>query len=457
MCTDVDTVATGTLLQQGSLLEATPPARATATIEQLMPYARQVAGQEEVRRTAPGFVGYGSTKEGDRVLVAVDTHYDRRVVDAVCRGLREKGAQVDVIWVEAEPDRAFTPTDEITTIMRREPWAKKPRRWEGIPWIEELAQREGYDLLVHGKGGGIPNVPHRYEAVPWLQVEHFASAATVYPRDLHTLINMKTWMRFFDEGRGGRVHLTDAEGTDLSYTLWPEYFDGTRRGYTEVPWWGHLLGHGPTPIVPQEDATGVVVGTMSHFQRPFPPIRLELENGRLERIGGGGAYGDAWRDLKTESDETRYPSFPRPGLFWLWEVAIGTNPKIRRPPRIEMLSSGGFEWERRRSGIVHVGIGTRWRGAEEKWAGERGLLYGHLHVHLVFPTLVITTRAGKEIVVIERGHLTALDDPEVRDVARRYGDVDRILNVEWTPGIPGIDAPGRYEDYARDPAKVVYG
>jgi hypothetical protein len=451
MCTDVDVAATGTLLS------APPPSRATATIEELMPYVREICGQAEVRRTAPGFVGYGGTKEGDRVLIAVDTHYDRRVVEAVARGLREKGARVDVIWVQAEPDREFTATDEITTIMRREPWTKRPRRWEGLPWVEDLAQREGYDLLVHGKGGGIPNVPHRYEAIPWLQVDHFASAATVYPRDLHTLINMKTWMHFFGEGRGGKVHLTDAEGTDLRYTLWPDYFDGTRRGYTEVPWWGHLLGHGPTPIVPQEDATGVVAGTMSHFQRPFPTIHVEIEKGRVERITGGGAYGDAWRGLKTESDAVQYPSFPRPGLFWLWEVAIGTNPKIRRPPNINMLSSGGFEWERRRSGIVHIGLGTRWRGAEERWAGERGLLYGHLHVHLMFPTLRIETPAGKEIAVIDRGHLTTLDDPEVRDMARRYGDPDAILNIEWTPGIPGIDAPGRYADYSRDPAKVIYG
>src|SRR5439155_1539283 len=214
------------------------------------------------------------TKPGERVLVAVDTHYDKRVVEAVARGLREMGASVDVVTVEAQPDREFTTTDEVDVIMRREPWTKRPRRWEGLPWIEELAAREKYDLLVHGKGGGIPNVPYRYEAIPWLQTDHFASAATVYPRDLHTLINMKTW-----------------------------------------------------------------------------------------------------RALHEESKETQYPCFPRPGLFWLWEVAIGTNPKIQRPPNIHLLSSGGFEWERRRSGIIHVGLGTRWRGSEEVWAGERGILY----------------------------------------------------------------------------------
>ncbi len=448
MCEAPEGLTVGTLLETSSTK--------VVAVDDLMSYAREVCRQAEVRRTAPGFVGYGSTKPGDRVLVAVDTHYDDRVVEAVARGLREMGAAVDVIWVEVEPDREFTDTDEIDVIMRREPWAKRPRRWEGLPWVEELAARERYDLLVHGKGGGIPDVPHRYEAIPWLRLEHFASAATVYPRDLHTLINLKTWNAFFERGRGGRVRVTDPEGTDLSYTLLPGYFDGTRRGYTEVPWWGHILGHGPTPILPKEDATGVVCGTTSHFQRPYPRIRVTLENGRLETIEGGGAYGDGWRALHEESKGTRYPCFPRPGLFWLWEVAIGTNPKIARPRNIHMLSSGGFEWERRRSGIIHIGLGTRWRGAEEVWAGERGILYGHLHVHLFFPTLTIETPKGEEIAVIEKGHLTSLDDPEVRDLAARYGEPDRILNTEWSPGVPGIDAPGSYEDYAKEPARFIY-
>ena len=432
------------------------PAPEIRSIDDLAPYAYEICHQPEVRRTAPGFTGYGQTKPGDKVLIAVDTHYDPRVVEAVARGLREMGAKVDVITVEVERDRPFTDTDEVEVIMRREPWSQRPRRWEGLPWVEKLALDQGYDLLVHGKGGGIPNVPHRYEAIPYLQTDHFASAATVYPRDLHTLINLKTWAMFITRGQGGKVRLTDPEGTDLSYTLFPEYFDGSRRGYTEVPWWGHLLAHGPTPILPQEDATGVVLGTTSHFQRPFPRIKVELERGRVERIEGGGAYGDAWRSLHDESRKTQYPCFPRPGLFWLWEVAIGTNPKIARPRNIQMLSSGGFEWERRRSGIIHVGLGTRWRGPEEVWAGERGILYGHLHVHLFFPTLTITTPKGERLSVIEKGHLTVLDDPEVRDIAARYGDPDRILNADWQPGVPGIDAPGSYEEYAKDPARFIF-
>ena len=82
MCTGVDTEAMGTLTT-GALLGKTPPSLPTSTIGELMPYVREICGQKEVRRTAPGFVGYGRTKEGARVLIAVDTPYDRRVVRAM--------------------------------------------------------------------------------------------------------------------------------------------------------------------------------------------------------------------------------------------------------------------------------------------------------------------------------------------------------------------------------------
>jgi hypothetical protein len=220
--------------------------------------------------------------------------------------------------------------------------------------------------------------------------------------------------------------------------------------------YGHLHGHPPQPILPEGDATGVIAGTTSHFSSPFPLVRLHLENGRLSFIEGGGAYGAEWQRIHEQTSEIQYPCFPRPGLFWLWEVAIGTNPWIRRPSDVHMLSSGGFEWERRRSGVIHVGLGTRWRGSEEVWAGERGLLYGHLHVHLLFPTYEITTTAGEKVRVIDHGRLTALDDPEVIAFAREIGDPDVLLTEQWIPQIPGISAPGTYADYARDPTPYVY-
>jgi len=452
----------GPHVDSGSVATLTTPTSGPRVVElddlldDLLPVARFIAGEPEVRRTAAGFIGYGATKPGDRVLLAADTHYNWRVLEATARALRERGAQVDVVTVDVGPDRDFTDLDEIHTVMRREPWDRKPRRWEGVPWVEELALRGNYDLLVHGKGGSIPPTPHRYEAFPWLTPAHFTSRATTYPRQLHTLINRKVWEQVRVQGCGGRVHLTDPEGTDLRWTLWEEYLDGSRLGTGDTPFWGHIMGHPPTPLIAKEDATGVAAGTTSHFARPFPRIRVTVQDGLVQTIEGGGAYGQGWRELLEESRYTQYPCFPRPGLFWLWEAAIGTNPKITRPPRIHRLSSGGFEWERRRSGVIHLGFGTFWRAPEERWAAERGILYGHLHVHCLSPTLQIDTVDGKRLMIIERGRLTALDDPDVRALAAELGNPDELLAEEWQAPIPGISVPGSYEEYAADPAGWIY-
>ena len=69
---------------------------------------------------------------------------------------------------------------------------------------------------------------------------------------------------------------------------------------------------------------------------------------------------------------------------------------------------------------------------------------------------MVTARDGTEHAVIEKGRLTALDDPGVRKLAAKYGDPDELLKEGWIPEIPGITCPGSYEEYAKDPAAWIY-
>ena len=75
-------------------------------------------------------------------------------------------------------------------------------------------------------------------------------------------------------------------------------------------------------------------------------------------------------------------------------------------------------------------------------------------MHLYFPTYVAEGAGpgGEDVTVIEHGRLKALDDPEVRAVAARYGDPDELLREDWVPAVPGLNMAGGYnEHYARDP------
>ena len=55
--------------------------------------------------------------------------------------------------------------------------------------------------------------------------------------------------------------------------------------------------------------------------------------------------------------------------------------------------------------------------------------------------------------LLDQGRMTSLDNAEVRALASRYGDPDRILADEWIIDIPGITSPGSYTEYAKDPWK----
>jgi hypothetical protein len=245
--------------------------------------------------------------------------------------------------------------------------------------------------------------------------------------------------------------LTDPEGTDLTYTLLDEYIEGAGRWeYLK----GHIGVHPFPPVAPSENADieGVIAGTLGHYNGPFPQMKMHVTEGRVTDVEGGGEYGDQVRTLREYTAELNYPDFPGPGIFWPNEFAICTQPKAFRPPENFLRRSGtGTLAERLRSGVIHIGIGTIPLGENEPWAQENGHLYGHIHLHLYLPTLEIHRPDGEVISVIEKGRLTALDNPEVRDLAAEHGDPEELLREDWVPSLPGITADGSYEEYAKDP------
>lgn len=438
--------------------------------------------------------GYSIT-EGESVLLVVNDTYDQRVIDAFTEAFHREGADVDVLvldlpekteihpwWHDApgvtypdDPiDERFDDLDSAKTGQERLEMGYILERRHLFPdksdadWWEEVTQERDYDLLVYGIGGPTPrdaaDRPYRYERIPWRKPKSLASNSPTFPRDVWALIDEKT----ADIIRQAEsMHLTDPEGTDLEWTNYVTDVYPRNRPC-------HVHGH---PLLPtaQLDTEGVVAGTTNHATA-FPDIEVEIERGKVTSVTGGGEFGELWREtLEIMRDydgiygdlwEKRYHEWKEgvgrdldydyydgsPGMFWLWECAIGTNPKYGRPLGTDLTS---FEFpliERLRAGVIHLGMGTIPHEMNLKQeAKERGLPWGHVHVHLLFPTLEATMPDGRTETVIDDGYLTTLDDPEVRDLAAEHGDPDELLSIDWVPEMPGISGEGEYEEYAANP------
>lgn len=302
------------------------------------------------------------------------------------------------------------------------------------------------------------------------------SQVPAFPADLWRLIEQKTIEPL---AQVDRVEMTDPEGSALWFNLTPEEARAWSRG---VYLQGHLFmfpnqatGRWPYSMVNypelipeyippvQVEATGVIAGTNNHTAT-FPRIELHVRGGKLYEVRGGGLYGEIWRHV-LHYPGTRtltWPFFRKAGYWWLFEGGTGTNPKYFKHP--DELLFGRNSSERNVGGVIHWSFGAELEAGPERighefsprtveFAQRYNVPLRHCcHVHNLLPTYQVRIRGtGRWETLINWGRLTALDDPEVRALAARYGRPEEILRQDYVPAIPGITMPGRYEDYARDP------
>ncbi len=422
-----------------------PELREVQSADDLLEIARTIVNRPS--RAGSGFlIGWG-IKPGQRVLLAMNSKFDRRVIGALEKAIREAGAKVDVLYLEynsffpaMEPAEGAKELDYFTylgeNVLRTKLFVKK--------FVEAVAE---YHVVIHGVGG--PNPPHagfRWEKIPWQTLDEFISGAD-YPTEIVEAIDQKVWDTLLT---ARKVRITDPEGTDITWTV----KRGDRGEHPErIRGRGHIGAYPPFDTKSILDAEGVVAGTTNHTGF-FPHVKVYISKNQVTRIEGGGGYGENWKALLEKYKDVHWPGMPGPGMGYLFEVAMGTHPRSSRPANVMNESAMVMVWDRSRTGVIHWGIGlTDSVGPMAEWARERKLPEGHFHVHTYFNTFEIETEDGQKIKLIDKGHLTALDDPEVRKIAAKYGDPDELLKEAWIPAIPGINVEGDYaRDYAPNPA-----
>jgi hypothetical protein len=450
---------------------------------------------EELRRVANKLVeleygryALGPIKKGQRILIVAPVHQDPRVLEALRTAMKDKGAgEVDVVsekdilgWKTIPNWSADRPWDEFAFFPAHFEYRKfmedsdappemLANNYANLQSLKEYLQKlpKTYDTIFAGPGGWshykqVVGGPYK-SLWPYTNYEYLKLFAD-FPAEVWSAVEdrIKSLMPQVEE-----VKVTDAEGTDLRFTMNSEEAKLWRE---ESQPSNHLFMYPRPPSFPE--ANGVIAGTSNHFGF-FPYVKVHIKHGMIEKIEGGGKFGDLWRMYAERYRDAQYPDFPTPGYYYIHECALATNPRGFRHPK-EVFNTPIFmtnDSERNRAGVLHWGFGLqaldfveRQRPFNEKfdrvmkYSKERDMPYCHsAHIHNFFVTYEIRLRDSKQwIRLIDKGRITLYDDPEIRSLASKYGNPDEIFHYDWIPAVPGITYEGNYfNDFAKDPIQWI--
>ncbi len=481
--------------------------KAPKSVDEALPFARSAV------RQSGGRTPLGLVRSGQTTLLVLPNQSEDIIIEALKRAYEERGVKVQTVgtwelkgvtrdqeaqlaraeqwWTQEQGFvevfgwfRAFADQDRVKAWLRQVrpdlyealyPKIEKPNikaRDERAELVAYLDKHPEVDAVFWGFGGrpSLRQALGRHGEKLYGNFTYFdrwevMSKVPSYPSDVWRLSEEKTIepLRFFD-----RAEVKDPQGTDFAFDVDERMAEVWSKG---VYLQGHLFmypaqasGRRPSSFIEfpkleeeflrpvQPRVNGVFAGTTNHAGF-FPRIEVVVKDGYIQDVKGGGLYGELWRTFLTypRINETQYPLIERPGYWFLYEAGTGTSPKY---------FGGPHSSERNVGGVVHWGFGVQIEDAPDDvkrawdaFARERGLPGGHwMHIHNVLPTYRGRIRGtGQWVTIIDKGRLTALDSPEVRALAARYGDPDEVLRQEWVRNLPGINAPGSYAEYAANP------
>ncbi len=342
---------------------------------------------EGARNCVEGFCGM---RRGEEALILTDNsgYADPMVVDALALTCRNLGVKVSHLII-----------------------SKPASRQERISKIVSAAICEANVVfniqeqsLLHSRAGG--KAMYEYETmfcnVATATRELMASAWARFPMDL-------TWTiakRVFEVARNSKTfHVTDGAGTDMQGGIYPTHITGFPVNIEPGPGLRSNNGYWPGAtcgLHPEGDVYGVIVASYDHRSNLPAPMKLTVENHRIVKIEGGGIIGESWED--------DFKNFKNAN--WVTECMWGFHPKVRKwksPGIMAPLASRG-------SGTLHFGVGNG------RALGGNVVTNYHNDVVLLKPTLWLDS-----FKMIDNGRLKILDEPNIREIASKYGNPDVVL------------------------------
>lgn len=358
---------------------------------------------------ARNMMDYVQLQRGEHVSVFADTLISPLVVQAVLAAVEDRGGIPAIVTTQpgglswrqgAEPPRAYKTAMYGSDVVIQ----LKSVEAQIYPRVQETAMIEHDVRMLRVPLGS--------------SIEALTEEWALFPFEVMQLMTRK----IYDQWTAGAmtpgetsktIHVQADNGTDLTATYDPRYVihTGFFLPHLMPGQWNQFCG-ATVGIELFKDANGVVVFDGLHGEEEYkmlPPIGSDVVHpmsepvswtfeGRRCRIDGG-YEADLIRDLVAAGGE--YADI-------LCEIALGVNPKA---PLATMPT--------RRSGVTHYAVGST---AGRTPTPEMESAPVHTHGHLLKASLWIDDEP-----CIENGRLLVLDDPEVREVAAKYGDPDQLL------------------------------
>jgi hypothetical protein len=358
---------------------------------------------------------WAKVKPRERVLVLADDTTDAGVARAVLDCARATGA--DVTYVEmAKPDTAWGEPSEVV-----------------LGAMKQAQKCLSLALVYHDRRTTIARREHgmaMFFLLPPVPSTLLGSAAA-FPIELCTEIGRQCARRL---RAASRLRVTSARGTDFSADLDPRNCTADPGGWLEAWDAGRVVGTTPGEgsntfppgVVLAYPTPGSVEGVavFEHHVGVGPVathLAVRYENGRCVEAQGEGAEKLAAL-LAGHEHATEVA-----------EIAWGTNPL----QTLSLATERNPIDAERHSGTVHVGIGP------SPIFGSRTTSRLHLDGLVIRPSITLD---GEPIM--EDGHLLVLDLPEVRELARRFGDPAELLRERFPitpaamaslPGSPAVE------------------
>jgi hypothetical protein len=375
--------------------------------------ATDAKGVEALRPGVENSIRFLGIQPQYKVLVGANTKTNPDLIEAIAAAIREIGAELTILI--HDPPKPNEPTPKV--IMEA---AKSVDYYLQVGLGPGPHSRDFYILLFdYGVSAGFVTMdePNLTEDIGTYPFEVWG--------EIHNRLKWKLGKGEVDPGRTVQFHATDDRGTDLRWAVkfpidigaWigPEpletgYWVGSR------PRVMHRAGFGAFFLTMgdlQYTANGKLVIDATNFLGTTPePITLNIADGRCTGMEGGELAEKLWEVAVGD-----YRNMDR-----VRELAVAIHPKSNRPmpdyspdsaipvAPIPRISYGDFS-------IAlggDTGVGGVDPGAEDRTS--------------LFTMSKETTISADGEVFLDRGRLLILEDPDLREWAKQYGDPDYLLS-----------------------------